>query len=111
MQRRKKWNYKPVRGTFHRCEGCKIFLPCVRRCKYKAKRVPDDKECEMATPRPVKNAAEHPCRGCDHFNRLENYCDFWEVDITDDFKCTNQKTDCPYLPQSKKLRNTQTDLQ
>lgn len=96
MQRKKKWNYKPVRGTFHRCEGCKIFLPCVRRCRYKAKRVPDWVNCDIFAPLPIKKADEHPCKGCDHYNRLDNFCDFWNVDITDDFKCTNQKKQ-PYI--------------
>lgn len=51
---------------------------------------PGLKHCEFIAGPPVKKP--HPCTGCDHFNRLENYCDFWKGIIDNSFKCTNQKT-------------------
>lgn len=50
---------------------------------------PGLKHCEFIAGPSVKNS--HPCRGCDHFRQLDNYCDFWKGTIDNSFKCTNQK--------------------
>ena len=60
---------------------------------------PGLKHCEFIAGPPVKKP--HPCHGCDHYRRTDSYCDFWKVDITDDFKCTNQKKQPFIVPQTK----------